>query len=72
MSKIVKVNLSRSDSEALKSMAKAMQTTQSEVIRKGLQLMELYSKSLVKNDNVERKFILEEDNGSLIERTIIL
>ena len=45
-----RVNLSQKDSEYLKEIAKELDLTESEVIRKGLKLMALYAKTETEED----------------------
>ena len=56
-----RVNLSQKDSEYLKEIAKELDLTESEVIRKGLKLMALYAKT--KNETEEdTQLILQKGN----------
>ncbi|CCI23146.1 conserved hypothetical protein [Microcystis aeruginosa PCC 9809] len=54
-----RVNLSQKDSEYLKEIAKELDLTESEVIRKGLKLMALYAKTETEEDT---QLILQKGN----------
>ncbi|MCU7242529.1 MAG: hypothetical protein EWV49_01310 [Microcystis aeruginosa Ma_QC_Ch_20071001_S25] len=54
-----RVNLSQKDSEYLKEIAKELDLTESEVIRKGLKLMALYAKTETEKDT---QLILQKGN----------
>ena len=54
-----RVNLSQKDSEYLKEIAKELDLTESEVIRKGLKLMALFAKTETEKDT---QLILQKGN----------